>query len=272
VRANPSKAYMGTSAEVMGEIAKAMDFKLITNMTTNDKMNWLPGRKTWNGYAEMICKHGHVNDTSALHIGVDQSRNLHYKDVTQLFSTDQVKKVFYYGQAPQKGQAPLMAVEQYKANNHSGLLNNLAGYGLRISQSNITTGLMQKFTNVKALKINNLVDINKAVLGQIGTRGRIDLTRLFTGNTHPNMMLASHQNQRIKATYSQEVHVLVSQASGVNLFDMVQFSAITSQSADDSVSGLYCVTAISKAIKNRRYKEKIQLTSAGPQNGNSLLT
>ena len=271
VRANPLKPITGNATNAIANIAQNVGLKMVNNVNTNDQMNWMPGRKTWSGFASHITQHSMASDSSLMHLAVNTLGELHFHDVTQLFSQAQIKANISYGKLIQKDGTKTLAALEYTAENHSGRMNNTHGYGYRVTQSNSLTGAIQKFSNVKAMSINNVIDMSKTILGEIGTRGRIDIPRIATGNTHPDFIQAHHQNTRLRATYSQNVYVLLPQASNLTLFDMVNFSAVDSQGADDSVNGLYSITNISYMIKNRQYREKLQLTSAGPQNSNSSL-
>ena len=268
ISSNPLRAITGSATSAVKEIANQVGFNLINNVSTNDVMQWLPGRKTWNGFAELLANHGWANETSALHIGVDMAKNLHFHDITQLFSKGDIKMCLFHGEPPKKVNVPLRLVSEYKAENHSGMQNNTFGYGLRMPETNLLSGEIKKLVNVKAMTVNNLIDMSSSVLKSIGSRGRLDIPRISVGNSHDNFITAKHQNLRIKSTYSQVLNVLTEGCSGLTLFDMVQFSSVSNTQTDDSVSGIYCVTGISSAIKGRRFKEKLVLTSSGPQNSN----
>jgi len=274
IRGNPPNSLDGTSVQVMQNVAKAMNFNYVGNVATNDQMMWRPGRKTWGTFTRHTAMHGWISDKSALATAVDEQRQLHYVDINDLFANAKVKARIIYGAGAQNAtsqQVPNFVATEYRAVNRSGMLNNWHGYGLRMTQHGIN-GAVDKFRNITAMKLNNVLDINKDILGQLAGRARIDLPPIDTGNTHDFFLQARHHNMRSLATYSQNVYVLVPVTTGLNVFDMVELDArLGANSPDYSSSGLYCITNMTRALVNSRYCERLELTSAGPQNDNSSL-
>jgi hypothetical protein len=279
IRANPSSNFQGSSVEVMQQIAQAVGLNYMGTISTNDNMNWLPGRNTWGKFAMHLATHGWIDERSAISPpAVDEQRNLHHININDHFSNGPVKANLFYGgnasmgSIPQlSGERPYYPVLQYRAINRSGLMNNWHGYGLRLAQSDVISGNVNRYSNILAQTVNNVLDISKDILGQVGARARIDVPPIDTGNTHDFYLQAKHQNLRTHAYYSQNVYVLIPYTTGLTLYDMVHLEVNSNDYADSSSTGMYTITAMTRALIGARYYEKLELTSAGPQNENSSL-
>jgi len=272
VRGNPPGTIQGSSVDVMKNVAQAMNFNYTGKISTNDVMRWLPGRHTWGTFTKRAALHGWVGENSALVTAVDEQRQLHYIDVNDQFANAPVKAhIIYGGSTAISGNVPTYAATEYKAVNRSGMLNNWHGYGSRITQHSVLDGVVNKFKTIQAMKVNNLIDMSKDVLGQLAGRARIDIPPIATGNTHDNYIQARHHNTRMLSLYSQNIYVLVPATTGLNVFDMVEFESGAENSSENSVNGLYSVTNMTRALINSRYMEKIELTNSGPANANPSL-
>lgn len=272
LRGNPPNAITGSSVDVMQQIAKAMDFKYKGDISTDDHMTWRPGRFSWGTFAKHVTKHGWIGDKSLLTTAIDEQRQMHHVDVNSIFANSPVKANLVYGGTNALSQSvPTYACTHYRAINRSGMFNNWLGYGYRMTPSNLVSGVVEKFNTINAMKTTNLLDMSKAVLGQINGRARIDIPPMHTGNTHDNYLKARHQHMRATMMYSQNVYVMVPVSTALNLYDMVVFDVGNQDYVDQSTSGLYTITAMTRAVVNSRYYEKIELTNAGPQNSNQDL-
>lgn len=269
LRGNPEKSITGSSADVMRAVAQRMDFKYNEKIVTNDHMMWRPGRETWGTFTGKTAQHGWIGEQSALLHAVDEQRNLRYVDVNDLFANAAIKAHLIYGGSSNiSPNIPRYLCTQYKAVNRSGMLNHWLGFGYRMTQSNITGGTTDSYSKIKGMTVNNSLDISKSTLKELNGRARIDLPPLNTGNTHDNFLRARHQNMRGLATYSQNVYVLIPMTTGLNLLDLIEFEAGAANYTDESVSGIYAVTNMTRMMANSRYYEKIELTAAGPQTTN----
>jgi hypothetical protein len=275
IRSNPSQNFQGSSAQAMQSIASTLNFNYKSTVSTNDVMNWLPGRNTYAKFANHLALHGWIDPSTAVAHGVDEQRNLHHIDINDTFVNSKIKARLFYGQNPTaaslSSSVPSFPVISYRSINRSGLMNNTHGYGFRLNQSDIVNGVVNKYSQIVAQTINNVLDISKDIIGQIGQRARIDLPPFDTGNTHDMYLAAKHQNVRTHAYYSQNCYVLIPNTTGLTLYDMVSFEMETSSFNDTSSTGNYIVTAITRVMMGSRYYEKLELTSAGPENENSSL-
>jgi len=275
IRSNPSQSFQGSSAQAMQMVAQNLNLKYTGSISTNDVMNWLPGRNTWAKFADHLALHGWIDPSTAVAHAVDEQRQLHHIDINDSFANGKIKARFFYGQTPTQASlstgTPSFPVISYRSVNRSGLLNNTHGYGFRLNQNDIINGQVNRYSAITAQTVNNVLDISKDILGQIGLRARIDLPPIDTGNTHDMYLSAKHQNRRTHAYYSQNAYILVPNTTGLTLFDMVSFEMQTASFNDTSSTGNYIITAMTRILKGSRYYEKIELTSAGPENENSSL-
>jgi len=269
VRSNPNTVLTGSSNNVIQSIATANNLGFSSNVTANDSMTWLPGKKTWAGYINHIANHAYSNNTSAMSWGIDETGTLHYNNITPLFSA-QPKAYIFFGAPPASSTNSQMTVSntfvalQYQAINRSGLFNSLGGYGQRTVQPALD-GTVLKHLASNATVTNNSLDINSTMSAAIQPVSRMSLAAADAGNSHPNYIAARHQNHRLKCTYTQNIYVLLYRTSGINIFDTVNFTASTDSSTTASlVNGTYLVTGISRVLWSNRYFEKIELSNAGP--------
>ncbi len=277
VHACPNAAFTGTSSNVFAQIASGTGLNYSQNISTNDSMTWMPAKKTWAAFADYVCAHAWKDEKSFLSWAVDESKNLLYVNVPDLYGQNvDIKAYFYFG-APVSVNNPQITknntyyVWDYKANNNSGLFNHLGAYGVRTSQTQLN-GTVNKYLDSSATVYDNQLDIGLDIYNQVQKVSRMRLPPIDTGNAHPNYIQALHQNHRLSCTYSQTVHLMVNQQTGLTLYDKVLFTANgISNDTNKLVNGTYLVSAISRSCYSGFYWEKIELTTNGPLSSNAGL-
>jgi hypothetical protein len=197
-------------------------------------------------------------------------------DINDHFVNSPIKARIIYGGNTQRSpllspSVPTWYATQYKANNQSGMQNHSAGYGLRMSHIDVNTGTITKMASVNAMALNTVIDISKQALQQLDGLAKIHLPRFDSDQTHDNYYQARHLNERGKATYSQNVYVLIPNCTGLKIHDMIEFDINSPNIKDSSSTGIYCITNMTRCVINSRYWEKIELANTGPQNSNSSL-
>lgn len=271
IRATPNLAIPGNSLEAMQVIAKKLNFNLISDVSPNDKMVWLPGRATWAKYMQDIIAHAWINDTAFPQATIDEQRNLRYTDITQVFKRKKIVASFLRGDLrPIDTTTPNYIVTEHQSINRSGMFNNWGGVGQRTTQLT-SSGAAFKSNAIKATTVNNTIDLSQSSSNKVSANSRMLFVPDDGGNAHPNYIIARHQNFRQMNLYSQNVYVLTDETTVVNMFDLVYFRNTYGSDTDKVDSGLYVVTAKIKVLIGTRYLEKIELCSVGPSNANNDL-
>ena len=193
VRTNPNTTFTGTSNAAISNIAQSNNFTIQTNVSGNDSMTWLPGKKTWAGYCDYIAKHAWVDNTAALSWGVDEQFNLYYYNVVPLFQAKPVAFISYGAPASNNSQSTAtnnFTALQYRAINRSGLYNALGGYGQRTVQTQLTGSTPNKYLASNATVTNNQLDISSDVSSAVKPVSRMSLAAADAGNSHANYIQA----------------------------------------------------------------------------------
>ena len=280
ISAHPNAAFTGTSDAVMQQIASKNGLTYKGSVTGNDNMTWLPGRKTWQKYADHVADHAYVDDNSSLSWAVDEAKNLHYVNIPKLFNSNSYKAYIYKGNPDQtqstgstvNAKNKMFSCVDYKAYNRSGVLNTVAAYGMRTSQPSLAGATPNKYLAANATVFGNRLDVSSNLSQLISNVSRMHLPPADTGSAHAKYIHAKHQNRRITCTYAQNVYVLMYQQTGLSIYDSVKFTANTASGSTNSlVNGNYVITAISRYVYSNRYIEKLELTSNGPDDSNSSL-
>lgn len=267
-----NRSFVGSSTAVMQNIASLLNFQYKTNDNTQDSMTWLPGPKTWYKFAQHVANHAYSDDHSVFSVGVDADQTLYFINITKQFANQKVKTGIYYGAAPpQNSSLTWIPALRAKAINRSGMLNHQGAYGMVTTQTG-EDGSPSTFTEVSASRnTQSNFDISRNVSHNALNRSKMQIAPVGMQNTYGKFIQARHQNRRLKKTYSQNVYVLLPYMSGLKLYDLVQVKMAMKGHTQSSVSGVYCVTGISKGIYSSNYCEKLELTTTGPNNANPLL-
>ncbi len=271
IRETVNRGMVGSSTNVMQQIASLLNMQYITNDSSNDAMTWLPGRGTFTKFATNIAKHAYSDEQSVFSHGVTTSNTLMFINLQKLFSGKTFKATFFHGCVVKDSTEPTYEIFDKEAVNDSGLFNHIYGYGMRQSQTS-GTGEANIYTTVQATYTKGAnLDINQDSAQSLANRTRIQIAPMNCGNSHANYILAKHQNARLKATYSQRFLVVIHQDVGLNLYDIVRTKVYNNGVIDLTTSGTYCVTGIARGIKGLQFFVKYELTTTGPSNDNPAL-
>ncbi len=265
-------SFKGSSTGVVNNIASVLNMKYATNDNSNDSMTWLPYKKLWSDFVKYISKHSWTDDKSVFSVGVTADGTLNFYNVQKLFENRKPVLEFVRGVGlnPQSSVRQVMIIN-YQAVNRSGQFNFQGAYGMRTSQTD-GSGNVSIYQQVNASKnANSSLDINKNVAARLQNRSKMHIAPVDCGNAHPNYIRARHQNKRLTLTYSQNLYVICYEYTSAKLYDMVTVYIAHEGKKDDTVSGIYMVSAVSRFIYGNNYYEKIELTTIGPSNPNAEL-
>lgn len=263
VRGQVKKAYSDmTSVEAIRQLAKDCGFTdIYTPAETNDRMTWLPAGSSYGNLCHNIADHGWIDDTSCMVTAVSsdfQTSRLMYINLPEELK---LPPVAIFSQNPHKSNEHL--VVDMKVKNFGGFFNNWVGYGHEDTQETLS-GAPQRHKDVKATKTGANLNMDAGVKASVGTARRT-FQPIDCGNTSAIFSKAEHQNNRLRATYSQITEVTTPEFTNVKLFDIVAldtFDAIT-KTKQVETSGNYLVGAKIKMILGNKYYEKFRLVSTG---------
>jgi hypothetical protein len=220
---------------------------------TSDAMTWLPNNKPLASYARHVMERGWASATSCMLMGVSDDASLRYFDLDQIIG----------GGVSQNFGLNGIPVLQALVASKSDLYNNITGYG-STSTNFDAEGIFKELNKVgmRLLSSNVAAGLNNvSSIGALG--GRIMSRALDIGNVHKKFFDAMHQNQRIRAQFSHDVHVLVDRVSGVKLLDLagLELASKADGATMASQTGSYVVSGFVRLLAGNRYLEKVTLTS-----------
>lgn len=235
-----------TSSDLLAKIATTCGLKIDID-NTSDSQLWMPQNKTYGEWVRSLTSYGYANDNSLMLQGVDLDGRLHYKDFNR---GSQATGTLVYGRYEQ-GQIPIL---DYAPAVQSGLTNRITGYNMAMHQQSTTrTNQQYKELTWRPDSRTPLFDSN---LKATGRRGYQQFGLLDFGNVHPASERAFYQNKRYANFYNLSVEFMTNVASGINIFDMVNFIPKAGTDEDDnSYAGTYKVSAYQMRIEAMTYTE-----------------
>ena len=259
-----TSAVTGTSAEAIKAIGLDCEFKQVETVNTTDKQVWLPlGAKNC-AFAKTIMQCGYVNDNSCMVLCVTGNGTLRYKNLTSIPLKSDIK--FTVGNTTSKSNFGVLASREISK---AGVLNNLYGYRFATIDQNPTNEVSSaKHTRVNVRATSKALSVNKSIHTAL-TSPRTVFSDIGCGNVHPNFEKAKHQNKRLKAFQSFGHLLVVSDVTGVDLLDVINFTSVNTRAmmqsdVDTTVNGFYVVTGKTiYATGNGFYYEKFEITRPG---------
>jgi len=233
---------------------------VLPDTTPNDKMNWLPAGKSYGNFCHHVANHGWIDDKSCMVLGVSsdtQETQLSYLDMT---IQAQKSPTATFANNPSDGE---IRVHHFEMKNLGGMMNSFVNYGHVATEESIYGS--NTYTQTAATKTSTFININESVKGDVGNTRRTFLP-LNCGNVSEKYTVAKYQNDKLLASYSYILVVIVSTFTSVKLFDVVKvrIADINNNDSRQDVSGIYVVAAKIKIIANNTYYEKFRLVSTGP--------
>lgn len=221
--------------------------------STSDAMTWLPNNKPLAAYARHVMERGWASATSCMLLGVSDDGSLRYKDLDKIVSGGVAQNFGLNG----------IPVLQALVASKSDLYNNITGYG-STSTNFDAEGIFKELNKISMTLLSSNIAAglnNVAAIGDLG--GRIFSRALDIGNVHKKWSDALHQNQRIRAQFSHDVHVLIDRVSGVKLLDLagLELASKADGSTMASQTGSYVVSGFVRLLAGNRYLEKVTLTT-----------
>jgi hypothetical protein len=263
----PTKAYTGTSSSVISTLASEAGLGVKSTDQTNDSQNWLPSRENYSDFIHNIADHGYVDANSIMSLGVNDSGQIIYKNLTTL-ATAPPSRVIMSGD-PTMISEGIIPCTGYEVTNLAGLGNFMYNYGTKLVQEKLT-GLAQTFSQYTATMFSNFLNMSSAVKGLIGGAVRSEYLPHDMGNQHDKYFDAEYQNRRGRQLFTTTVKVYTANSSGLDLYDVVTFIPILPVGGDGageisaSLTGNYIVTAKTKFISGLKYAECLELMAQGP--------
>lgn len=222
---------------------------------TSDSMTWLPNRKPLVKYASFAASHGWAGPTSCMIFSVNTKGVLRYRDVNSIFRGGG-GNVFGIGG---------IKVHQFHAASKAANYNSSKGYG----STTMWQGLDGKIQSLNKIAMSNFgggLSFSGVMQSAVGSFGSmIESFPIDCGNVFKKYYDAPHQNERIKATYGNDIHILVRDSSSVYDLDHAVFNCMhpITGALLDEFSGQFIVTNIVRTIKKGLYSERITLTNQG---------
>ena len=257
----------GTSTEAISKLAKDCGLVEVDaegnsriDKSAGDNMKWLPmGRK----YAYLladIASHGWFGEESAASVcAVSLTKQIIYRDLAKLAKSEP-KARFYHGVPTPSGDNNYMAHGSAREDHSTTGVGQL-GYSVSRSRFNIE-GVVDRLTNISVTQNNENLNIGKAIKEAVGL-GRTMLAAPDCGNTHSNYEKAEYQNLRYRATYAQQIAVIVSrQTVGLDLYDPVEVYYLDVKTRETvKIHGV--ISAKIPAIVNGFYVERFNVAYQG---------
>lgn len=260
------KTFKGTSSDAIKNIASICGLKYTVDIC-KDNQTWVPANKTYFKWAIDISKKGYISDTSCMMLGVTFEGYIRYKDILKL--TDEVKKQavgFYMGQ-PIEGRKSYMFWGK-KFIDRSGHATGV-GATKMITQDQAHAGTSDVHDKVKLTRKTESSVVETPANKKV-TRSRVDVAPIGSGNGHPKITTAKHQNARFKLLHTNKLQIAVLNMCEVDLFDIVYVSitdigvATGRPELNAEQSGYYVVTGKTIYISHEGlYVEKYDLLREG---------
>lgn len=237
-----------TSSQLLTDIANKCSLKPAVENTADSQL-WMPQNKTWGEWVRSLVVNGYASDTSLMLQGVDLEGKLHYRDFNRKTSPT---RTLVYGKYEQ-GQVPVM---DYAPSVQSGLTNRITGYNTVMrSQSTVRQSQEHKELTFSPDSRDPLLNPDLKTAGQ---RGYQQFGPLDFGNTHEASERAFYQNRRYANLYNLSVEFMTTMATGISLFDVINFIPKSGASEDDtSYGGTYKISAYQMRIQAMSYTEYI---------------
>lgn len=248
----------GTTSEAMEKIASdcGLTFK---GDTTNDEQVWLSAGMTYNQWARHLSTHGYISDESCMYFAVNENKELIYKDVINVLTSETPKKKLTSSLEAQKDE---IIISGNRAKTSSGLLNNWVNYGY-LARKDGVSGKEEIFEKVTVRKKETALAQNTEVRDQVEI-ARIDMLPFNCGNTYDKYEQAFYQNFRLRSTFTESLSLIVYTYTDINLLDVVEVRighGVGPQDRTETVkSGNYLVIAKTKIVRGgTNYGERLEL-------------
>jgi hypothetical protein len=253
----------GSSSDVFTNVAKQFNLKSEID-TTNDYQLWASGENNLYYHLNDICRHGWVDDVSAMIWGFDRHKILLYKNLTTMFR-NRNKQGWSFIQLPDRydSKEKIYGYSTASVNITSGTENLLyEGYGGDDTYFDFLSYNWKHPSAKKVVAESNLINISKDLSQGLAT----NWYPFDVGNFHKNYWLARKQNARILATYSTYVVLQSSRLMNYRLGQIVKFILMDSQNQENSVkmaSGIYMISSISIHITQNTVTSTVKLAMQG---------
>jgi hypothetical protein len=261
--------YNDTSNGALKKIAGEVGLKFEGD-STNDKMPWLPRNQTqfFCDFASFIRVHGRNDSKSAMSIGVTDDGRLLYKDLNRTITKSGGRTIRAAALAQvNKGDIPYV---HWEVKNINGFANLMHGQGSQILQEQ-QSGEADLFSLIESLFSGGSLNVSKALGTLLGGEVLKEYVPYDAKNTHDKFYQAKNQNIRGTQLFSNIVEVLTTQATGLHIYDTVQFEPTLPQTNKTATlyAGSYLVSARTRYIDKKNYFEKIRLQSNTGGSGNN---
>lgn len=257
-RKTMTKAYKGTSAGALSQMASEVGLQIETS-GTSDSQTWLPNNRPFGQAMRNIADHGYAGGTSAMHLSMgtrgDGQWKLIYKDVIQQLQSN-ASTTFISLNAFKGEGIPIFNVKQ---RSHSGTLNNKFAYGGNVLQTKLD-GKTSIDSVVEVIKSTASLNVNSAIKGAIGSLSRFIMPH-DAGNVHSNFAKAKMQNDKLKATLSSFLDVYTHFYTDVQIMDPVDVIVSNGETIDPQMSGRYIVQSRTQFVSSDIYRERLTLAS-----------
>lgn len=247
-------AFTGTSSALMGDIAAKCSLNYLGDRTS-DSQTWFPRNLPYYEWARATSERGYKSDTSCMQLGVDLSKTLIYKDVSNMespaFSISVGK--------PKSGY--LFAIDASPSSS-PGAKNNLSGYSSSIIEQDLLDPVHKTTSKIKlsTRTDSKSLAINSEVRAQAGM-GRVRFSPIDPGNVHTNYEQALYQNRRITNLFVNKLEVIVKEPSGIKLLDCAKIDMDNENRNLEKFGGVYRLSAKVVYFQGMDYMEKLEFTS-----------
>lgn len=254
------KHHEGNSHEVIPMLAKMGGIeKVISDITTMDKMVHLPDGRTIAQFARRIMDHAWIGAGSCPHLALTSQGGQWALRMSDIMKPSSALKTLA---SPGIGKKGDLIIWDYRIQSNSGPNNKFVNYGHKVVQE-MLSGAANIHLPMQFAKMASQTGISSALSTAVGV-ARTLYHPPDGGNTHDNFAKALHNNRMARATFSAIIHVMLDTKSDLKLMDDVQVQLARSNGEpDDAYSGTYKVSAKTVHISRGMYREKIELTGQG---------
>ncbi len=246
----------GNSSDVISQIASDCGLEADVE-STQDEMTWLSFGRTRASFSQDVAMHGYASQNSSLAKCLTSTKKLRYKD---LFKQLQESPIITFAQNDPGDGRDILLVRESRDVSNSGVMNSWLNYGWNYTSHSLT-GKSNKIDKFEVKSSDNYLPINSEVKKEVGDKARVEHNRKWDcRNTHENYNQAYYQNMRGLALFSEKIHILVEDPSGVEVFDSVELEMTDSDGEKGKNTGSYIVSAKVIYISNgSAYYEKLEL-------------
>lgn len=274
VNSSPSKAYVGTSEEVLRAVATECGLSFsgpnaFNGKQMDDSQTWLAVGKKYCQFAHEVARHGFMDETSGMILALTSQGELRYRNVIDVLNQplEKIQTVFAHGVVSSEADTGrnVVFVREVGDANISGYTNSWMNYG--------SSAVTNKIDGDESIAVESGVDIKttakalpiNAEAKAAAPHVRVDYSPRDAGNVHEKYERGLFQNLKVLGLMSQKLSLLCDYASDVELLDAVIYrQAGADYTQPVKQTDVYLVVGKTLVLRGGRfYAERIEIAKIG---------